>query len=177
LVHLCFAGQKEITSVQLAQGASIAEALALWAKYRPLLVSTGTSIQADQFNVLVGTLTECRNYLSPQEVDGITHGLISIRRISRAEDGYLLVVSGRTAEDIDDAVIGLGLVRVQFPDAAIAQIDQVLLPSAPPFFRQEPLKPDFEETFEELKKDGVSFVPLSGGGVSCQLFSWLRSHR
>src|ERR1700758_5147898 len=41
LVHLCFAGQKEITSVQLAQGASIAEALALWAKYRPLLVSTG----------------------------------------------------------------------------------------------------------------------------------------
>jgi cellulose synthase operon protein B len=170
LVHLCFAGQKEITGVQLAQGASVAEALALWAKYRPLLVSTGTSIQADQFNVMVGTLAECRNYLSPQEAEGITHGVLSIRRISRAEDGYLLVVSGRTAEDIDDAVIGLGLVRVQFPDASVAQIDQVLLPSAPPFFRQEPLKPDFEETFEELKEDGVSFVPLTGGGVSCQLF-------
>jgi hypothetical protein len=170
LVHLVFVGQKEITNVQLAQGASIVEALALWANYRPVLVSTGPGIEADQFNVLVGTLNDCRNYLSPQEADQTTHSLLSIRRISPAEDGYLLLVLGRAPEQIDEAVLSLGLVRVQFPDSAFAQIDQVILPSAPPFFRQEPLRPDFEETFEELKADGVLFAPLAGGGISCQLF-------
>jgi hypothetical protein len=170
LVHLCFAGQKEIGSVQLAQGASIAEALALWASYRPVLVSVGSGIQADQFNVLIGTVNECRNYLSPQEADQTTHGLLSIRRISQAEDGYLLLVLGRAPEDIDGAVLSLGLVRVQFPNNAYALIDQVILPSAPPFFRQEPLRPDVEETFEELKADGALFTASAGGGVSSQLF-------
>jgi cellulose synthase operon protein B len=170
LVHLCFVGQKEITNVQLAQGASIVEALALWANYRPILVSAGPGIEADQFNVLVGTVNDCRNYLSPQEAEQATHSLLSIRRLSRAEDGYLLLVLGRALEEIDDAVLSLGLVRVQFPDSAFAQIDQVILPPAPPFFRQEPLRPDFEATFEELKADGVLFAPLAGGGISCQLF-------
>ena len=156
LLHLIFAGQKEITNVQLAQGASVAEAIALWANYRPVLVSTGPGIEADQFNVLIGTVNDCRNYLSPQEADQTTHSLLSIRRISRAEDGYLLLVLGRAPEDIDNAVLSLGLVRVQFPDSAFAQIDQVILPSTPPFFRQEPLRPAFEETFEELKADGVA---------------------
>lgn len=169
-VHLCFVGQKEITNVQLAQGASIAEALALWANYRPVLVSTGPGIEPDQFNVLVGTVDQCRNYLSAQEADKTTHGLLSIRRIGRTEDGYLLLVLGRAPEEIDDAVLSLGLVRVQFPDSAFAQIDQVILPSAPPFFRQEPLRPELEETFADLKADGVLFGPLTGGGVSAQLF-------
>ncbi|MBV9275472.1 MAG: cellulose biosynthesis cyclic di-GMP-binding regulatory protein BcsB [Verrucomicrobia bacterium] len=174
LVHLNFVGPQELTNVQVAQGASIVQALALWAGYRPLWVSHGPNIVEDQFNVVIGTVSDCRNFLSQQEADQITNGFLGIRKIGHSSDGYILLVLGRTVADIDSTVLGLGFVRpgwVLYPDASSTPIKQVILPTDHvPFFRLEPLHPDAEESFDSLTVEGVKFVTMPGGGVSFQVF-------
>jgi hypothetical protein len=173
-VHVYFVGAQELTAVQVAQGASIVQALALWAGNRPLWVSHGPNIVEGQFNVVVGTVSDCRNYLSQQEADQITNGFLGIRKIGQSSDGYILLVVGRTVADLDDTVLGLGLVRpgwVLYPDASSTPIKKVILPTDHvPFFRLEPLHPDAEESFDSLTDEGVKFIPSPGGGVSFQVF-------
>jgi len=173
-VHLSFVEPQGLANVQVAQGASIVQALALWAGYRPLWVSHGPNIVEDQFNVVIGTVSDCRNYLSQQEADEITNGYLRISKIGGSSDGYILLVLGKTVADIDSTVLGLGFVRpgwVLYPDAPSTPIKQVVLPTDHvPFFREEPLHPDAEESFDSLTAEGVKFVTLPGGGVSFHVF-------
>jgi hypothetical protein len=173
-VHLNFVEPQALTNLQVAQGASIVQALALWAGNRPLWVSHGPNIVADQFNVVIGTVSDCRNYLSQQEADQITNGFLGIRKIGGSSDGYILLVLGNTVADIDDTVLGLGLVRpgwVLYPDAPSTPIKQVILPTDHvPFFRLEPLHPNAVELFDSFTVEGLMFVTLPGGGVSFLVF-------
>jgi cellulose synthase operon protein B len=170
-VNLCFIGQgNELSKIELAHGASISEALALWAGFRPFWVSHEAKIINDRFNVAIGTVESCRDLIPPTDVPHIKHAYMALRKIQGSNDGYVLVLAGITPEAVDDAVISLGLRQVRFPDAAAAFINEVILPAAPPFFRQEPLQTEVEQTFAQLKENGTNFVALPTGGISCELF-------
>jgi hypothetical protein len=170
-INVCFPGQAELSDVQIAQGASITQALALHAGYRPLLPSYGSELVPDEFNVIIGTVDQVHHYLSEQEAKKITKGYVAIQRLpAGAKQGFVLLVTGRAPEDVDSTILSLGFVQVQFPDAASTTIREVILPSTPTFIRQAPLEADKSLPFAELQKGGVPIKPLPTGGVSLDLF-------
>jgi hypothetical protein len=170
-VNVCFPDKTEISDVQIAQGASITQALALHAGYRPLLPSYGSEVVPDQFNVIIGTVDQVHHYLSEKEAKKITKGYVAIQRLQAGvKQGFVLLVTGRAPEDVDSTILSLGFVQVQFPDTASATIREVILPSTPTFIRQAPLEADKSLPFVELQKGGVPIKPLPTGGVSLDLF-------
>ena len=171
LVHLCFPDSAELTDIQVAQGAGVAEALALHAGYRPLLTSYGPQIATDQLNVIIGTLDHLHNFLSEQETKKVSKGYLAIKRLpSPDKNGFALLVTGRSPEDVDSAILSIGLVQVQFPDLPATTIREVILPATPIFIRESPLEGDKNVAFAELQKVGVSIKPLARGGLSLELF-------
>ena len=170
-VHVCFPDKAELSDVQIAQGASISQALALHAGYRPLLPSYGPELVPDQFNVIIGTVEQTRRFLSEQEAKKITKGYVAIQRLQTGvKKGFVLLVTGRTPEDVDGTILSLGFVQVQFPDTASATIREVILPTTPVFIREAPLEAEKSLAFAELQKGGVPIKPLPTGGVSLDLF-------
>lgn len=174
-LHLCFAGSPELTDVQIAQGAAATQALALRAGYRPLIVSHGPDPEPGKFNVLIGTVEQLRAYFTDQEAKRITKAYLGLQPLRapgadrKQADGYVLVVAGRTPEDIDNAVLSLGMIRVRFPDTATTLIREVVLPENASFFRQTPLEPEKVLSFAQLRDRGSTFA-AEPGGVSFDLF-------
>lgn len=174
-LHLCFAGDPELTDVQIAQGAAITQALALRAGYRPLIISHGPDPEPGKFNVLIGTVEQLRAYFTDQEAKRITKAYLGLQPMRapgadrKPSGGFVLVVAGRTPEDIDNAVLSLGMIQVRFPDTATTPIREVMLPESAPFFRQSPLESEKSLTFAQLRDRGSVFV-AEPTGVSVDLF-------
>ena len=170
-VHLCFPDSAELTDVQVAQGAGVAEALALHAGYRPLLTSYSPQIVPDQLNVIVGTLDQLHNFISEQETKKISKGYVAIKRLPNSDkSGFALLVTGRSPDDVDSAILSIGFVQIQFPDLPATTIREVILPTIPTFIRESPIESDKGVAFAELQKIGVSIKPLPTGGLSLELF-------
>ena len=169
-VHLCFAAKSELTNIQIGQGAALSEALALRAGYRPLFVSHGPEPEPNKFNVVIGTVDQLRNFIPDQEAKLVQKGYLSIQRIPGQSNGFVLVVAGRQPEDIDSSVLSLGFVRVQLPDKSSVSIRDVILPDAPPFFRQDPLEANKTITFGQLQQSGAELSSLPTGGLALTMF-------
>jgi hypothetical protein len=138
-VHVCFPESADLTDVQVAQGAGVAEALALHAGYRPLLTSYSAQIVPDQLNVIIGTLDHLHNFISEQEAKKITKGYVAIKRLPNSDkNGFALLVTGRSPDDVDSAILSIGFVQVQFPDLPATTIREVILPSIATFIRESP---------------------------------------
>ena len=171
LVHLCFPDSADLTDIQIAQGAGVAEALALHAGYRPLLTSSSPQIVVDQLNVIIGTVDHLHNFISEQETKKISKGYVAIKRLPNSnKNGFALLVTGRSPEDVDSAILSIGFVQVQFPDLPATTIREVILPAIPTFIRESPMEGDKSVAFTELQKNGVMIKPLATGGVSLELF-------
>jgi hypothetical protein len=169
-LHLCFAGQQELTTAQVAQGAAFTQAFALHAGYRPLLISHGPQLEQDKFNVLIGTVDQLRNFLSIEDANRIVKGYIAVQRARAQKSGYYLFVTGRTAEDVENAVLSLGFIRAPLPDSSSAFISEVTLPTPARFVRQEPLEAEEKVTFAQLEDQGATVEHLPQGGIALDLF-------
>ncbi|MGC3992123.1 MAG: cellulose biosynthesis cyclic di-GMP-binding regulatory protein BcsB [Chthoniobacteraceae bacterium] len=169
-LNLCFAGTDTPDESQIMQGSAIVEGLALRADYVPLLVSHSAQLQPGKFNVLIGTVDQIAPILTPQERQNIRTGWVALKNIQGAGPGPVLVVSGKTREDMENAIISLGLVRELYPVSPSASIRDVVLPAQAPFFRREPLHYDTTYTFQQLADNGVSLSMPAGGGLSLELF-------
>jgi hypothetical protein len=171
-VHLWFSDSAQLGEIQIAQGAAVTQALALRSGYRPLLSSYGSALAPDQFNVIIGTLDQVGGFISPDEAKKVTKGYVAIGRLPNAvrKDLFVLLITGRTPEDVDRAILSLGFVRVRFPDAPSASIREVILPLTPMFIRQSPLEANKALAFSELQERGAPVKSLPTGGVSLDLF-------
>jgi hypothetical protein len=169
-LHLCFAGAQYLSDVQVAQGSVLAEALALRAGYRPLLVSYGPQLEPEKFNVLIGTVDQLRNLISGQDEKRISNGYISIQRVRANRSGIYLLVAGRTAEDLESTLLSLGVARKRLPDSSSSFIPELILPATPEFSRQHPLESEKTLTFAQLEDQGLTVNPLPDRGLTLALF-------
>ncbi len=164
-----FADAEILNDYQIAQGAAIAQALALRAGYRPIHAAPEAELVPGRFNVVVGTVDQLRSEIPSADLKKIQRGYIAIRRM-RTPGGYVLYVVGREARGIDAAVLSLGLVREKFPRKPSAAIREIILPTAPPFYRRSPLESNRLYTFDQLQKGGAGISMPPGGGMAMDLF-------
>ena len=169
-LHLCFAGVQDLSDSQVAQGAVLAEALALRAGYRPLLVSYGPELEPEKFNVLIGTVDQLRTLIPEQDTKHISKGYISIQRVRSNRSGFYLFIAGRTSEDLASAVLQLGFARERLPQSSAAFIPAVSPPVPPQFVRAEPLEAGSTLTFGRMEEQGATIEPLANGELALNLF-------
>jgi cellulose synthase operon protein B len=174
-VHLCFAGSDNLSEADVAQGALLAEALALRAGYRPLMVSYGPQLEPEKFNVLIGTVYQLRNLISDQDVKRITNGFLAIQRARGQRNGFYLFVSGRTAGGLESAVLDLGFTHGRLPDSSTSFIPEFILPQPAQFARQAPLEEGKTLTFGQLEDEGATLLPLTTGGLNLSFPGYLRT--
>lgn len=165
-LNICFAGSTALTEFQVAQGAVLAQSVALWAGNVPVKVTHGPKLVAEGLNILVGVREQVEPFL-PRDAR-VTGSFLAISKLRSG--GMLLVVTGPTMAAVDDAILSLGLVREGLPERPTASIREVVLPASPTFLRQPPLESDATRTFGELAEAGVSIHKLSNGGTAMDLF-------
>jgi len=170
-LHIVFpsTGAGTLNDVQLAQGAAAAQGIALRCGYDALTVSHGGQVRADAFNIMIGSSYDLQSYLLPSEQRQINHSFMALRRLVGAP-GYLLLLTGVDMAAVSDAILALGFVRSDLPEASTAAIAQVIIPTNPPFIRREPLQAGQSYTFGDLEKTNNPVILAPDGGLLVNAF-------
>lgn len=159
-LNIWFPGAETLGNTEIAQGAAIAQGIALRVGNLPIVVTCTPSIVAGKFNVVVGTTNDLTSFIKENELKVEGNGHLLLKEISYRADTQLLVVTGRNIEGLDNAILSLGIARERLPGVATAAIADIVLPKAPPFLRREPLREESLYTFLQLHEIGTGMVML-----------------
>ncbi len=155
----------------LAVGATLSEALALRLRYQPASIdfaaatpdgSTAATLRlvvpppdTSQGNgapdiVLFGTLDELRPMLGPDVASAITSGFLGVYALPSDRRRLVIVVSGKTADDVARAATALGIANFPFVDAPQQSVDRLEPRPGDTFFPHNLLKEGSQTSFAEL---------------------------
>ncbi|HWL53970.1 MAG TPA: cellulose biosynthesis cyclic di-GMP-binding regulatory protein BcsB, partial [Chthoniobacteraceae bacterium] len=157
-LNIWFPAQASLGNTEIAQGAAIAQGIALRSGNTPVVVSHRPRILPGHFNVIVGTVDQLHGFLSPAETASVKNSYLLLRNIPHQPGTELLIITGRDPANINNAILTLGIARETLPAVPSAAIRNVILPTAPPFLRREPLKAERTYTFSELQEAGVGLA-------------------
>lgn len=159
-LNIWFPGVQELGNVQVAQGATAAEGIALRLGSTPVFVTSNPGITPGKFNVAIGTVDQLRGLVEERELRSNTDGHLILRQVPNRPDTWLLLIVGRTRQGLDNAILSLGLAREKLPGVATAAIQDIVLPEAPPFLRREPLRAETLYTFQQMQDIGTGMTML-----------------
>jgi hypothetical protein len=168
-LNIWFPGAPVLGNEQTAQGAAVAQGVALRTGYIPVSVSSTPGIVPGKFNIAVGTIEQLRGMLGEEDLRAVSNGYLLLRRIPNRADTHLLIITGRTPEGVDSAILSLGIAREKLPGVSTASIASVVLPKFPPFLRREPLRADRTYTLQELQETGTVLTPMANRRLRIEL--------
>ncbi len=168
-LNVWFPGVPALGNEEVAQGAAVAQGVALRTGYVPVSVSCVPGVVPGRFNVAVGTVNQLQGMLTGEELKAISNGYLLLRKIPNRADTHLLIITGRTPEGVDNAILSLGIARERLPGVATAAIHNVVLPKAPPFLRREPLRADSVYTLQQLQDTGTVLTPMANRRLRVEL--------
>ncbi len=159
-INLWFPGVDTLTNTEIAQGAAVVQGIALRVGNTPITVTSNPGIETGKLNVVVGLTRNLAAFVQENDLKAEGNGHLLLKEIAYRRDTHLLVVTGRTPEGLDNAILSLGIARERLPGAPFAAIANIVLPKAPPFLRREPLREESAYTFLQLHEIGVGMAIL-----------------
>ncbi len=135
---------------QLSWGSIVTQGVALNLAYRPLHVSTGSSLLAGVDNIVVGPQNELTQYLTAAEIGAIDGSFIAVKPLPGDPAHFLLVISGRSEEEVSQAAYAFSLINFPLPDSQYAKIDKITLPQKDFWVRNAPVKDPGIYSFRQL---------------------------
>ena len=178
-------GAEGPSDATIAAGAILSEALALRLQYQPASIdfvtatSDGgtaptlrlaapppnsttvgaTTINSESDILLFGTLDELRPVLGPEVAAGVTNGFLGVYALPSDRRRLVIVVSGRTADEVSRAAGAFGIANFPFVDAPQQTVDRLELRPGNTFFPHNVLKEGTTTSFAEL---GLKTTTLRG---------------
>lgn len=162
----------------LRWGALAAQAAAMRLSYVPLTVrdaplgapsqTAGGELRIDLNRVpegdavLVGTVDQLRPYLAPQLAARITGSFLAIRPLDAGSTRFVLIASGKDANEVDRALRALNLLNFPYPDAADAVVQAVETPALPLYARPNMVYPNQRVRFSGLGFGPAEFLGMHG---------------
>lgn len=148
--HICMPGQGQYSDNQLSWGSTVTQGVALGLGFRPLEVTTGTSLLAGTDNIVIGPMSELTQFLTATEIGSINGPFIGIKPLPGDATRFLLVISGRNPEDVGQAAYAFSLINFPLPNSQFAQVDTMSLPDKPFWVRNAPLHDPGIYAFSQL---------------------------
>ncbi len=169
-LHLSFGKDDALSDLEFAQASILAQAIALRTTKGVLRVTYGADPAPVYANIVLGTYDELQTFVPELDANKSSPCMLAIRRSPGSNEGFMLIVAGKTPEDLTAAVMSLALVRTALPRIGTTFIKEVIMPELPEFSRQPPLESGKKYSFGELVKRGMPLRALSDGGVGLTLF-------
>lgn len=169
-LHLTFPGSDLLTQEQVTQGAAIVQGIGLRTDLKPLQITYGPQLAPGRFNVLIGTISQIGSVLGRELIEEIGNSGLCLIPMPGQEDQPVLVITGTSQKGINEAVLALGFVNMNFPAAQFVSIRRILFPETPPYFGQPPVNPGTTYTFKQLQEVGAPIRPVQTGGIGIQIY-------
>jgi hypothetical protein len=156
---------------QLSWGSIVSQGVGLNLEYRPLHVTTGSSLVAGVDNIVVGQQSELTQYLTATEIGAIDGSFIALKPLPGDPTHFLLVLSGRSEEEVSQACYAFSLINFPLPDSQYAKVDRINFPQKEFWARHAPIKDPGIYSFRQLgMDDSKSIQGWNTGSVQLETY-------
>ncbi len=158
--HICMPGGSGagMTDESLALGSVITQGATLNLDYRPAVVTTGDALLAGVDNIVVGTSSELTPYLTSTEIGSINGSFIAVKQLPGDPEHFMLLISGRSMEEVAQAAYAFSLINFPLPDSQFAQISQIDFPEEPFYLKNAPIRDPGIYSFRQLGYDKMRTI-------------------
>lgn len=142
-----------MTDESLALGSVVTQGVTLNLDYRPAVVTTGNALLPGVDNIVIGTSSELTPYLSSTEIGSINGSFIAVKQLPGDPERFMLLISGRSNEEVAQAAYAFSLINFPLPDSQYAQISQIDFPDEPFYLKNAPIRDPGIYSFRQLGYD------------------------
>lgn len=147
--NICMPSSGMMTDEHLSLGAIVTQGIALAVNNQPFRVSTATALRPGMDNVVIGTMNELAPFLTATEVGTINGSFLAIKTLPGDPTHCMIIVSGRSEQEVKQTALALGMVNFPLPDSKYAIIDQMTMPENA-YVRNAPLRVPGLYSFRQL---------------------------
>ena len=151
-LHLCLPGTSDTghNLDSIRWGALASQAVALRMGQMPPVCSQSSTTDLAQDNLVIGEARDLSKYLSSEEIQKITGPFIAVDALPGAPHRFMIVISGRTAEEVSKAALAFGFIHFGYPHTSSVVVNDISLPIEPVYIRKAPVFAGTTSTFKEL---------------------------
>ncbi len=156
---------------QLSWGSIVTQGVGLNLVYRPLLANTASSLVAGMDNIVIGQQNELTQYLTATELGAIDGSFIAVKPLPGDPTHFLLVISGRSEEEVSQACYAFSLINFPLPDSQYAKVDRINFPQKEFWINHAPIKDPGIYSFRQLGMEkNVSIQGWNTGSVQLETY-------
>ncbi len=128
-----------LDDLHLTWGSIVTQGIALALNNQPFRVQTASALRPGMDNIVIGTMNELSAYLTATEIASINGSFLAIKSLPGDPAHCMIIVSGRSDQEVGQTAVALGLVNFPLPDSKYAIIDQMTLPGSDTHIRNAPV--------------------------------------
>jgi len=167
--NICMPSSGSMTDEHLSLGAIVTQGIALAVNNQPFRVSTASALRPGMDNVVVGTMNELAPFLTATEVGTINGSFLAIKTLPGDQAHCMIIVSGRSAQEVKQTALALGMVNFPLPDSKYAIVDQMTMPENA-YVRNAPLRLPGLYSFRQLGFKTTTIKGWNTGTYSLKLY-------
>jgi len=167
--NICMPSSGSMTDEHLSLGAIVTQGVALAVNNQPFRVSTATALRPGMDNIVVGSMNELAPFLTATEVGTINGSFLAIKTLPGDAAHCMIIVSGRSAQEVKQTALALGMVNFPLPDSKYAIVDQMTMPENA-YVRNAPLRLPGLYSFRQLGFKTTTLKGWNTGTYSLKLY-------
>jgi hypothetical protein len=167
--NICMPSAGAMTDEHLSLGAIVSQGIALAVNNQPFRVFTATALRPGMDNIVIGTMNELAPFLTATEVGTINGSFLAIKTLPGDPTHCMIIVSGRSAQEVKQTALALGMVNFPLPDSKYAIVDQMTLPENA-YVRNAPLRVPGLYSFRQLGFKTATIKGWNTGTYSIKLY-------
>ena len=167
--NICMPSSGSMTDEHLSLGAIVTQGIALAVNNQPFRVSTATALRPGMDNIVIGTMNELAPFLKATEVGTINGSFLAIKTLPGDPTHCMIIVSGRSAQEVKQTALALGMVNFPLPDSKYAIVDQMTMPENA-YVRNAPLRLPGLYSFSQLGFKTTTIKGWNTGTYTLKLY-------
>ena len=167
--NICMPSSGSMTDEHLSLGAIVTQGIALAVNNQPFRVSTATALRPGMDNIVIGTMNELSPFLTATEVGTINGSFLAIKTLPGDATHCMIIVSGRSAQEVKQTALALGMVNFPLPDSKYAIVDQMTMPENA-YVRNAPLRLPGLYSFRQLGFKTTTIKGWNTGTYALKLY-------
>lgn len=148
--HICLPDGTAREESVLSWGSIITQGIGLALGVQPFRVTHAKALRPGMDNIVVGTMNSLTPFLTATEIGAINGSFIAVKSMPDDPKHYMIIISGRSEEEVGQAALAFALINFPLPDSQFAQVNRLALPTKPAYIRNAPLREPGSYTFRRL---------------------------
>lgn len=167
--NVCMPSSGAFSDEHLSLGAIVTQGMALALNNQPFRVSTATALRPGMDNIVIGSMNELSPFLTATEVGTINGSFLAIKTLPGDPTHCMIIVSGRSEQEVKQTALALGMVNFPLPDSKYAIVDQMTMPENA-YVRNAPVRVPGIYSFRQLGYKTTTIKGWNTGTYSLKIY-------